>query len=208
MENYIQSVMPEMSMVDYMVNYTNHKLYHSGKNGRKDGSPIRIFTNVPLNVVPLPVAEGYKFCKHCAKFTFKENVHCRKCSGCPSKNGSQYVHCELCALCVKPNYKHCTKCDRCTQVTNHDCAAYQRNITCWICSTKGHNEVHCKKWAECGSVKLLAVKKRSMKISKKICLLCSNAGHNERNCKKRRALLNEEKFLDVVSNIFNEINEK
>lgn len=202
MENYIQNVMPEMSMVDYMVNYTNHKLYHNGVNGRKDGSPIRIFTNIPLNLISLPVSEGYKFCRLCAKFTFKENAHCQRCFECPSKNGGQYVHCNFCAVCVKPYYKHCTNCDRCTQVANHDCDVYQRNTTCWICSTKGHNEVHCEKWAKF-STKMITIKRKSLKIAKKICLLCNRAGHNERNCEKRKALLKEERFLDVVCNIFN-----
>lgn len=188
-------------MVDYMVNYTNHKLYHSGANGRKDGSPIRIFTNIPLNLIPLPVSEGYKFCKFCAKFTFKENAHCQRCFDCPSKNGCQYVHCNLCALCVKPYYKHCTNCDRCTQVANHDCDVYQRNTTCWICSTKGHNEVHCEKWAKF-STKMMTIKRKSLKMAKKICLLCNRAGHNERNCENRKALLKEERFLDDVCNIF------
>lgn len=201
MENYIQNVMPEMTMIDYKVNYTNHKLYHNGSNGRKNGSPIRIFTNIPLNLIPLPVSEGYRYCKHCGKFTFKENAHCQKCFDCPSKNGSRYVHCNLCALCVKPYYKHCKNCDRCTQVANHNCDAYQRNITCWICMTKGHNEVNCEKWAKLNT-KMLKTKKKSLKISKKICLLCNKAGHNERNCEKRKLLLREEKFLDVICNIF------
>lgn len=203
MANYVQKVMPEMGMIDYMVNYTNHKSYHNGSKGRKEGSPIRIFTNIPLDMIQLPVSEGYKFCKQCAKFTYKENVHCKKCLECPSKNGCQYVHCDLCALCVKPYYKHCRNCDRCTIVSNHDCGIYQSNITCWICLTKGHNEVNCEKWAKfCTSA--LKTKRKSLKISRKICLLCSKAGHNERNCAQRKSLLNEERFMDVVSNIFSQ----
>lgn len=202
MENYIHNVMPEMDMMDYLVNYTNHKHYHSGVNGRKEGSPIRIFTNIPLNLIPLPISEGYRYCKLCEKFTFKENVHCRKCGECPSKNGSKYLHCELCALCVKPNYKHCKNCDRCTQVEKHDCASYQSNITCWICLTKGHNEVNCEKWAKLNR-KTLGIKRKSLKTAKKICFLCNVAGHNERKCKQRKFLLKEETFLGEVCNIFN-----
>lgn len=202
MENYIKNVMPEMDMIDYMVNYTNHKLYHNDVKGRKGGSPIRIFTNIPLELIPLPACEGYRFCKICEKFTFKDNAHCQKCAKCPSKNGSKYVHCELCALCVKPSYKHCKNCDRCTQIVGHNCDFYQRNITCWICLTKGHNESNCEKWAKL-STNTLKIRKKSMKIAKKICLICSKIGHNEPNCNKRELLLKEKMFLGKICNIFN-----
>ncbi|KAG4078493.1 hypothetical protein HA402_009205 [Bradysia odoriphaga] len=114
---------------------------------------------------------------------------------------SKYVHCELCAVCVKSYYKHCNKCDRCTQVANHDCDAYQQNIKCWICLTKGHNEVNCSHWAKFG-VKMAKIKAKSLKISRKICLLCNKTGHNERNCAKRSSLLKETKFLGEICNIF------
>lgn len=201
MESYIKNVMPEMDMIDYMVNYTNHKLYNNGANGRKEGSPIRIFTNIPLNLIPLPVSEGYRFCKLCKKYTFKNNTHCQKCLKCPSKNGCKYVHCELCALCVKPSYKHCKNCDRCTQIAGHQCDLYQKNLTCWICLTKGHNEINCEKWTML-STNTLTIKNKSLKIAKKVCLICGKVGHNERNCNKRNLLLKENTFLDEVCNIF------
>lgn len=47
MENYITKIMPELSMSDYKVNYTNHATYNETSRARKDmGSPVRIFTNI------------------------------------------------------------------------------------------------------------------------------------------------------------------
>lgn len=190
-----------MSMVDYKVDYTNHKLYHSGEKGRKQGSPIRIFTNVPLNRIHLPESEGYRLCRPCEQYRSIENIHCTVCKTCPSKNGSKYVHCNQCALCVKPSYRHCSQCNRCTQIQGHKCIDYQRNLTCWICRQKGHNEANCIKWftwkkskTSKKSVKLGAVKKR--------CFICAATGHNEKTCKRRAELLNEHTFMQTTVNVF------
>lgn len=205
METYICKEMPEMEMIDYKVNYTNHKLYHDGAKARKQGSPIRCFTNIPLSSIALPAAEGYRFCEKCNKWSAAENVHCDRCKCCPSKNGSTYVHCYLCAKCVKPNYRHCFECDRCTQIDGHNCKEYQRNLTCWICQTIGHNEKNCANWL--GKSKSFKNQKKiiekSKKINQKICWICHTVGHNEKNCMIRKKLLKEKLFLgNLVENIF------
>lgn len=207
METYIINVMPEMEMIDYKINYTNHDLYHNGENGRKQGSPVRIFTNILLRFVsslncfynannncfftfnfyskiPLPQTEGYKYCTKCQRWVAKENRHCSICVKCPSKNGDTYVHCNLCKLCVKPNYKHCKSCGRCTQKVGHDCLVYQRNLICWICRQKGHTERKCENW-----------RGKITKGNKLHCLICGVGKHNEKFCPKRRVLLGEEYFL-------------
>jgi len=47
-EKQLQSVIGDLKMTNYRVNYTNHKGFSGSEQGRKYGSPIRIFTNVPL----------------------------------------------------------------------------------------------------------------------------------------------------------------
>lgn len=198
METYIKNGMPEMKMLDYKVNYTNHENYTN--NGKlKNGSPIRIFTNVPLNKIALPPNEGYKFCKQCNKWTFANNLHCIKCKLCPSKNGFTYRHCESCGICVKPSYEHCIKCNRCAQVVGHNCEEYQKNLTCMICLQKGHIEVNCQKWK-----KHSGASGRVQKLKKKQCLLCKKLGHNENNCRNRKILLVESVFMGQVTNILTE----
>jgi hypothetical protein len=46
-------------MCDYQINYVNHGSFKSA-GGRKKGSPVRIFTNLPLEKVELPEGEGYR----------------------------------------------------------------------------------------------------------------------------------------------------
>lgn len=206
MEIYVRNSMPEMEMLDYKINYTNHESYHSGEKGRKQGSPVRILTNVPLDCVELPASEGYKYCVHCKRWVAPENVHCKSCRKCPSKNGDKYIHCNLCGLCVKPTYKHCEDCNRCTQVFGHNCSQYQGQLTCAICLTKGHNEVNCQKWfAICrkGARDVEKIQKKMLKIKKRICLLCFRVGHNERFCTKRSELLKEYSFMSCTFNIIN-----
>lgn len=207
MENYIQAVMPQMEMLDYKVNYTNHSTYHDRTDGRKQGSPVRIFTNVNLNLVRLPKTEGYRFCPICNRSVASENMHCNKCKRCPSKNGSTYSHCTLCETCVKPSYKHCDDCNRCTQVQGHDCSAFQKNLTCMICRLKGHNEINCVEWLKASHRNGHSVNKlfrNSIKKRQKLCLVCLKSGHNELNCRKRKELLQEEWFLGGFTNMLNE----
>lgn len=206
MENYIQFEMPEMEMLDYKINYTNHDTYHDGQKGRKQGSPVRIFTNIPLTLVKLPANEGYRYCPKCKRSVHIANVHCRICKRCPSKNGSTYVHCALCDNCVKPTYKHCTNCIRCTQVEGHQCDEFQMNLTCDICFGKGHNELNCLKWTAMAGRNLnnlIKLKKKAENKRKRLCLICLNVGHREKKCTRRRELLKEEYFLSIPKNIVN-----
>lgn len=46
METHILNSLPDFVMLDYKVDYENHPLFTKDKNGRKYGSPVRIFTNV------------------------------------------------------------------------------------------------------------------------------------------------------------------
>ncbi|XP_055373028.1 rRNA N6-adenosine-methyltransferase ZCCHC4, partial [Condylostylus longicornis] len=179
MEHYIKKEMPEMEMLDYKINYSNHEAYSDGINSRKYGSPVRLFTNIPLHLIELPATEGYKMCNICQKWTAVENIHCKICNKCPSKNGETYRHCNLCSLCVKPNYVHCVNCRRCTQKQNHNCTVFQKNTHCWICDEFGHLEVNCNK----GNVSSIRKFLRNKEKKCRFCLICCKNGHNERKCK-------------------------
>lgn len=121
-ERYITNVMPQMEMMDFEISYDNHKVFCREYKGRKEGSPIRSFTNVDLSLISYPSNyDEYVFCKRCTKFVSVKNKHCLICKICPSKNGATYKHCKKCRICVKPNYVHCDKCLRCVQQANHDC---------------------------------------------------------------------------------------
>ncbi|KAF4533192.1 hypothetical protein B566_EDAN001734 [Ephemera danica] len=86
MEPYIKAQIPETRMLDYKINYTNHPDYKIGsKLSNKQGSPVRVFTNAPLKLIPMPEAEGYKFCDSCQHHVSIENQHCFKCNACTSK---------------------------------------------------------------------------------------------------------------------------
>lgn len=195
--NYIKSQMPSMEMCDYKVNYTNHTAYTDmGSKCRKLGSPVRLFTNVPLELIKLPIKEEYKFCAVCQRYTALENRHCILCNQCPSKNGSTYRHCHQCGKCVKPNYRHCHNCRRCVQTEGHNCEEYQTKQTCWICYIRGHTENKCP-WrpnktetttdtaAYCDPVIIC-------------CYLCNELGHNEKNCKQRNDYLPLQCFMGEI----------
>lgn len=116
----ISGGLKDLNMTDYKVAYDNHPLFLNDSNGTKLPSPIRIFTNIPLNLVELPKSNGYRYCKKCQKWVGKENKHCKKCQECTSKNGLTYKHCDICKRCVKPYWKHCETCKRCI-VAKHLC---------------------------------------------------------------------------------------
>jgi len=103
----------KMNMCHYRLGYMNHKEYSGGEGGRKQGSPVRLFTNLPLGSLPLPREDGYKHCPSCSFFVADTNVHCKLCNACTSKDGRPYVHCEPCGRCVKETYVHCESCSRC-----------------------------------------------------------------------------------------------
>ncbi|ERL95119.1 rRNA N6-adenosine-methyltransferase ZCCHC4 isoform X1 [Dendroctonus ponderosae] len=141
MEPQIQNSLPEFQMVDYKVEYDNHPLFHNGSKGRKQGSPVRIFTNISCSQIKLP-PDNYRFCHKCNKWVAKENKHCMICAICPSKNGQTYTHCKLCKRCVKPNWRHCSNCQRCAQL-NHLCKEIQFNGVCLTCKKLGHKKADC-----------------------------------------------------------------
>ena len=124
MESKILSAMPSLKMVDYQVNYENHASFNASAKGRKQGSPVRVFTNIPLDKVRLPEDEGYKHCDLCQKWTCRENRHCFDCGDCTSKNGATYKHCARCQRCVKATWTHCKQCQRCA-LPKHPCQLFK-----------------------------------------------------------------------------------
>ncbi|XP_017878186.1 zinc finger CCHC domain-containing protein 4 [Ceratina calcarata] len=139
----ISGGLKDLRMTDYKVSYENHTLFVTDSNSAKL-SPIRIFTNVPLNLFELPEASGYKYCRNCEKWVARENRHCKKCKECTSKNGLTYKHCNICKRCVKPYWKHCSICNRCA-ITKHSCGQKPKvSGNCHKCNKPGHTEKECE----------------------------------------------------------------
>ncbi|XP_011303418.1 zinc finger CCHC domain-containing protein 4 [Fopius arisanus] len=138
----VEGGLKDLQMSDYKVDYENHPLFVTGSSGRKYGSPVRIFTNVSLNLLKLP-GDGYKWCKRCDKWVASENKHCKLCKSCTSKDGRRYRHCKICNRCVKPTWKHCDKCQRCV-LEKHACGIKPK-ITgeCFKCSRTDHIAKDC-----------------------------------------------------------------
>ncbi|XP_058838147.1 rRNA N6-adenosine-methyltransferase ZCCHC4 isoform X1 [Topomyia yanbarensis] len=193
MENYIRKEIPSMEMVDYKINYTNHKTYNNSMKGLKHGSPVRFFTNVALDLFSLPTSEGYRFCSKCNKWVHNLNLHCKICNNCVSKSGATYRHCVRCNWCVKASYKHCDKCGRCTQARGHNCKLYRMQVSCRICLVKGHVEKMCSIWKN----------KKKCKCNISGCVICGAKSHIVSNCPERKMLLKEEYFLGSYQNIIN-----
>lgn len=137
----ISGGLKDLRMTDYKVAYENHSLFVMDSNTAKL-SPIRIFTNVPLNFFELPKSSGYKYCKNCKKWVSKENKHCKKCKECASKNGLTYKHCDICKRCVKPYWEHCKTCNRCALI-EHSCGQRPKVGRCFKCNEPGHTEKEC-----------------------------------------------------------------
>uniref|UniRef100_A0A1B6LWJ6 CTCHY-type domain-containing protein n=1 Tax=Graphocephala atropunctata TaxID=36148 RepID=A0A1B6LWJ6_9HEMI len=121
-ERHILEKFPRLMMMDYKVQYHNHKEFNNGSKGRKLGSPVRLFTNIKPKKFVLPRAQGYWLCKPCAKWVSPENKHCVKCKACTSKDGRSYIHCDKCKVCVKPQWSHCSTCEKCLP-SPHSCSA-------------------------------------------------------------------------------------
>ncbi|XP_008557635.1 rRNA N6-adenosine-methyltransferase ZCCHC4 [Microplitis demolitor] len=152
----------DLKMSDYRVDYDNHSLFRSGSTGRKFGSPVRIFTNIPLNLLKLPEDDGYKYCKRCDKWVSVENKHCKLCKTCTSKDGRRYKHCKICNRCVKPAWEHCKKCERCAKVT-HTCGAKPKvSGHCSKCNKTDHISNDCPEIVDAGS-KILIKSQRKRK---------------------------------------------
>ncbi|KAH8399104.1 hypothetical protein KR215_002288 [Drosophila sulfurigaster] len=187
MANYIKQDMPELQVCDYKLNYTNHTRYTNvGASRRCHGSPVRVFTNVPLQLLRLRIDEGYKYCESCQRFTGVENVHCNRCGNCCAQNGQTYRHCTICDMCVKPNYVHCPSCRRCSQVEGHNCKLYQSKQLCWLCGHRGHVESNCLTWLQL---------RHKRNIHTHGCLICGQKQHTERNCKQRGRYFKESQFM-------------
>ena len=80
-------------MADYRVTYAGHEQYGTSDKARKLGSPVRLFTDIPLAEVELTDAREYAHCARCRAWRHVSNVHCSKCGTCPSKDGRTYRHC-------------------------------------------------------------------------------------------------------------------
>lgn len=127
----------DLNMTDYKVEYDNHPLFISKINNQQQGSQVRIFTNVPLNLVKLPETSGYKYCKKCQRWVSAENKHCKICHSCTSKDGRRYRHCKMCQRCVKPAWQHCKSCDRCS-LPSHKCGQKPKIGNCFKCNEPGN----------------------------------------------------------------------
>jgi len=142
-EGRICSNFKDFNMLNYVVDYDNHKKFKNAEAGRKM-SPVRIFTNIANHFIPLPAKQGYKFCSKCKRYVAKKEVHCKLCNNCPSKDGSLYWHCRVCRTCVKPGRKHCFTCKRC-ELPTHQCKPQFEGNSCHICGEKGHRRIDCPK---------------------------------------------------------------
>ncbi|KAM3957125.1 rRNA N(6)-adenosine-methyltransferase ZCCHC4 [Aphomia sociella] len=153
-EPYIRNMMPEIKMHDYQVEYEKHKKFQSKtKSGRKFGSPVRFFTNLPLATIDLSNDDKYKLCDKCKYWVSATNNHCNKCKECTSKNGMTYKHCNTCKRCVKPTFFHCTECNRCCQQKDHVCGVIVESQSCYNCHEKGHKKSACPQLQGGGSTK-------------------------------------------------------
>ncbi|KAL5962793.1 rRNA N6-adenosine-methyltransferase ZCCHC4 [Taenia solium] len=138
---------PELKMLDYKafeVTYEKHVRFmstgHDGNNSKRRVSVVRPFTDVPAREIPPPkgLADQYRFCKICQRYSDLKNLHCTQCNACttfvlPLKNsltycsfqhGDTYKHCISCNVCRPPGFQHCNRCNMCFRPKNgvvHDC---------------------------------------------------------------------------------------
>ena len=140
MEQHILRYNPDLVMMDMKVDYDNHSLFKTGNKGRKHGSPVRVFTNIPGNQFVLPTPD-YNLCTKCNRYVCRTNKHCNDCNNCTSKDGRPYKHCFKCKRCVKCSYVHCIKCNRC-HLQERDCQN-DNTTTCHLCHMSGHKRRDC-----------------------------------------------------------------
>jgi len=114
-EGKIKRACPEVQMSDFQVEYDNHGEFSAAGRSKK-GSPVRIFTDLPLAAIDLSVVGGgkYRKCSDCnGIWTLATAQHCRFCGRCVARDGGRYKHCRECGHCVKESWRHCRKCGRC-----------------------------------------------------------------------------------------------
>ncbi|CAD6226802.1 GSCOCG00005920001-RA-CDS [Cotesia congregata] len=195
----------ELKMAEYKVDYDNHTLFGSGSNGRKFGSPVRIFTNIPLNLIKLLEDDGYKYCKRCDKWVGAENKHCKKCKACTSEDGRRYKHCNICNRCVKPTWKHCQKCKRCA-LEKHFCGSKPKiSGHCTECNKTDHVSKDCPEIVGAvndssakSSKKRKASDDNSMKNNKKQKLNGSDTIEVKKNKKKKDNKIKKHQEDEIV----------
>ena len=75
-------------MLDYRVAYTNEMTYPY-----RVETPVRIFTTIPLPLVPSPQEAGYTMCLDCNMWIFYDTMsHCSECHKCSSFDGIWCPH--------------------------------------------------------------------------------------------------------------------
>ncbi|KAF8796474.1 rRNA N6-adenosine-methyltransferase ZCCHC4 like protein [Argiope bruennichi] len=154
LEPRIVQTMPDLVMMDYKVEYLNHKKF--GSQAGSIGSPVRIFTNINGSSFVLPKNEGYKYCKICQRYVSKENQHCSKCNKCTTKHGNTFKHCNSCKQCVKSSYVHCEVHNKCvpdtashTEISGKICKCNriesegEMSNKCFKCFGYGHRKRDC-----------------------------------------------------------------
>lgn len=112
-EKRISDALPELRMMDYKVNYSNHKKLRQDAN-----SIARLFTDIDARQLVLKGLSGYKFCADCQRWTHEIASHCPDCKNCMSKNGKESAHCSLCDRCFQIDWEHCFTCEMCTRKGN------------------------------------------------------------------------------------------
>ena len=109
----------------------------------KRGSPVRVFTNIPLQSFKLPTESNeYKLCKPCGMFVFNRAYHCNKCNSCESADGDSYHHCDICNTCVKESSKHCMRCETC-HPARATCLQPLTRYRCHVCKDISHKRRDC-----------------------------------------------------------------
>ncbi|KAL7298819.1 hypothetical protein TKK_0008559 [Trichogramma kaykai] len=187
----VEGGLSDLKMSDYKVEYDNHPLFVAkDEEKKKQGSQVRIFTNVPQNLLKLPESDGYKYCKKCKRWVAAENKHCRTCQACTSKDGRTYRHCNPCKRCVKPSWVHCKKCNRCS-LSNHKCTNKPKVGCCYKCNEFGHTEKECESVHE--QKRLKEIKEKELEEKRQKRLLKRKARENgERPPKKQKKVEDNE----------------
>nr|XP_012222763.1 PREDICTED: zinc finger CCHC domain-containing protein 4 [Linepithema humile] len=201
----------DLKMSDYKVDYDNHPLFMSNKQSKKQGSPVRIFTNISLKLLELPASDGYKFCKDCEKWVSSENKHCKRCKECTSKDGRTYKHCKICKRCVKPTWKHCETCKRCL-LEKHKCGQIPNIVgKCFKCNKFGHTGKECPNSSSIEATNETSVKKdkivKKRKAENELKISSTKRGkieHSKKLVKKKVFVTNKKKVCknEVVYRIF------